>query len=210
MILEYFIPGFIYIIVFNFFTSRRSPENLLVGSVVISYVLKAIGSVLHGRILSTIIIEWNTSVIILSSAALILSLVSVILSENKLINRILLKINHKSIHNDIWHDVLDYKNGTTLRVVCDNAIYTGILVCHEEKETDSWFVLKEYIIEENGELINLEGDEANPKLAVNLKDVKRIELYYGDHIETKIELLVGKVKVLITKFSQTIKRYLND
>ncbi len=39
--------------------------------------------------------------------------------------------------------------------------------------------LKDFIIEENGSIYNTEEMDDNPKLAVNLKDVRRVEIYYG-------------------------------
>ena len=52
---------------------------------------------------------------------------------------------------------------------------------HEENGTDSWFVLEDYIVEEEGEKYYSEEMSFPSKLALNLKNVKRIELYYGNN-----------------------------
>ena len=60
----------------------------------------------------------------------------------------------------------------------DGTIYCGKLRFHEEKGLDSWFVLEDYIIEEDDSSYGSEGISFPTKLAVNLKNVKRIELFY--------------------------------
>lgn len=122
--------------------------------------------------------SWDERVIILSFIAILLSIITVFITELKLVNKMLLKINHKSIHNDIWLDVVDYKKGTTLRIVCENVTYIGVLYVHEEKGNESWFVLDDYIIEENSKEYKAEDNEYPTRLAINIKDVKRIELFY--------------------------------
>lgn len=123
---------------------------------------------------------WGERVIILSIFALIASVVCIFISELPLVNKIFLKINYKSIHNDIWNDIIDYKNGTSLRIICNDAIYTGILVAHEEKGTDSWFVLRDYMVSENEITYASENMTFKSQVAINLKNVKRVELYYGE------------------------------
>lgn len=179
MILEYFIPGFIFISVFQFFTSRKDSNYKIVDSVVVSYVIKALCSIGHQHILYRHSFTWGERVVILSLVAFLSSILFVLVSELHIVNEILLKINAKSAHDDIWHDVIDYKNGTSLRIVCDDTVYTGVLAGHEEKGNDSWFILDDYIVEENNLTYAAEDMKIRSKLALKLKDVKRIELYYG-------------------------------
>lgn len=72
------------------------------------------------------------------------------------------------------------KRGTTLKIICDDAIYIGILDMFEEHGKDSWFVLSDYIIEENGKAYDSSKSNFPCKIAINLNDAKRIELYYGN------------------------------
>lgn len=183
-ILEYFIPGFIFIKVFQFLTTRESSSYQIVLSVVISYIMKALCSIFHKYILSDIIFLWNIRILILSTLSIILSVLFTLLIRQKFINSLLSKITHKSLNDDIWQDIIDYKNGTTLRIVCDNEIYTGTLVAHEEKGNDSWFVLSDYIIDEckDGKIITL--DSSNYKyestIAIPINSANRVELYYTE------------------------------
>ncbi len=164
-ILEYFIPGFIFLRTFQLLTSRKSSDYQLILSVVISYILKAICSVGHNYIFVSTSFSWDWRVIILSSFAFILSIIFVIVSETDFMQEILLKINHKSIHDDIWQD---------------DITYIGILVTHEEKGNDSWFVIKDYIVESANEEYSSSDIPYKSRLALNLRNVKRIELLYGD------------------------------
>lgn len=165
----------------------------------ISYILKALASYLHLYIFSTYSFPWNIKVLILSFTALVLSLLFVWVTEQKFVNDLSLIINHKSLHDDIWNDTIDYKNGTTLRIVCQDSIYTGVLVGHEEKGLDSWFILEDYTVEENDTVRNSENITYHSRLAINLKNVKRIELFYGDVEEINIkhfyDYIRNKIKI---------------
>ena len=50
----------------------------------------------------------------------------------------------------------------------------------EEHGKDSWFVLSDYIIQENDEAYDSSKSNFPCKIAINLNDAKRIELYYGN------------------------------
>lgn len=64
--------------------------------------------------------NWNIRAIILCTAALILSIICIKCTEGSKFNKYFRMINHKSTHEDIFSDVIDYKNGTTLRIVCND------------------------------------------------------------------------------------------
>lgn len=187
-ILEYFIPGFIFIRIFQILSSRKTSDYQMILSVVISYILKAVCSIGHEYIYSDVIFSWSWRVVILSVLAVVSSVVLVVITEWKRVNDLILKVNHKSIHDDIWHDVVDYKNGTTLRVVCNDATYTGVLVGHEEKGNESWFVLEDYIVKEGDITYKSSDMQCSSRLALNLNDVKRVELFYGNKQKSKLRL----------------------
>lgn len=170
--------------------------------------MKAICSIGHNFILQDTVFSWDKRVIILSLLAILLSVFLVIITELKSVNRLLSYINHKSIHNDIWQDVIDYKNGTTLRLICDNAIYTGVLLIHEEKGNESWFILEDYIVEEDNTEYKAEDNPYPTRLAVNLKDVKRIELFYAKEIDNN-NGLINNIRKRIKKIHKIITITMN-
>lgn len=65
MIFEYFIPGFIFVNVFQYFTSRKFGSYTIMGSVAISYLLKAACSWLHTLIFVNIDFGWSKRAMIL-------------------------------------------------------------------------------------------------------------------------------------------------
>lgn len=125
-------------------------------------------------------------------------------TEIKCVNKILLHINNKSIHDDIWQDVIDYKNGTTLRFICGKSIYIGVLVGHEEKGNDSWFILEDFTVEEDDGCYKAEDMQLFSRMAINIRNVDRVELYYGKPKKSCID----KIKdIIITKiFKKKIKK----
>lgn len=189
VILEYFVPGFIFICSFNFFTTKENSSYQIVISVVISYILKAIFSFAHQFIFPKRIFLWSEKVIILTLAAFLLSLFIAWIFEKKFFNRFPINLLHKSVHDDIWRDAIDYENGTTLRFVSGENVYTGILDRHEEKGNDSWFLLSNYIIEEDGKIYDseqaLKETDMESKMAINLKNVDYVQLYYSKKDKSK-------------------------
>lgn len=192
--------------IFQFFTSRKPATYQVIWSVVVSYILKAFCSLGHNFLLKEYVFSWELKAIILSVLALLFSIIFVFISETSVLNRLTTKINSKTVHDDIWQDVIDYKNGTTLRFILDDLICCGILVAHEEKGNDSWFVLKDYVITENGktlyaeDLIDREINIYDCMIAINMKDVKRVELFYGKPKETlitKARDFIGEIKEIL-------------
>ena len=177
LIIEFFVPGLIFVTSFQFFTSKKISKYNVLYSIGISYILKAIFSILHKSIFIYKNFQWSERAIILCIVAFLLSIVFVIASETNIVKKILTKINHKAVHDDIWLDVIDYKNGTTLKIDTNNGSYIGVLFAHEEKGTDSWFILEDYHIEEDEYEYNGSDLNKNAKIAINLKDVKHIEIF---------------------------------
>lgn len=170
LILQYFIPGYIFIYVFYFFTSKKSSQgqNTLLYAVIVSYFLKSI--------VDTTIFKNNT--VFLCLCALVASIVTIQLSRRRILEKIFSKINHKAVFEDIWLNVLDYDEGTTLRFTCyDGSTIIGILMFHEEKENNSWFIISDYSIKNENEDFSSSRYSYSSKLAVNLKDVKRVEIF---------------------------------
>lgn len=177
--MEFFIPGYVTVFLFKYLTSKTQSKFDIVYSVVISYILKAVAMSLHTVILKNVTVILGMKILVLIGMAIVLALILVMVVESKSFSILLEKINHKSPNDDIWKDVIDY-DGTTVVITCEDAIYTGILTAHEEKGIDSWFILEDYSIEENGVSIDTSHSKYPTKLAVNLKTVKRIELYYSE------------------------------
>lgn len=180
LILEYFIPGFIFISFSQYLLSKSLSQHYVILSIVLSYLLKSIFSVAHNYFLVNRVFLLNERIIILSCAALIFSVLFVKLYESKKVNYFFMMLNNKSLHDNIWDDVIDYKNGTTVRAICSDAEYVGYLEYHEEKGNDSWMVLRDYIIYEDEEYRDAADFEYPSRIAIKMSDIKRLELYYAE------------------------------
>lgn len=176
-IFEYFVPGFLFLSSFCYLTSRKLPKNILIGSIAISYILKAVFSIFIK------LQNWNTRAIILCTTALILSIICVKFTEGSKFNKYFRMINNKSTHDNMFSDVIDYKNGTTLRIMCNDYICTGKLLFHEEKGKDSWIVLTDYIIETESDESDINStDVSYPSIVMlRISDIKYIQLYYNEN-----------------------------
>ena len=107
------------------------------------------------------------------------AIVAVIISEQQWFKKLTIKINNKTFNNNIWEDIIDYKNGTTLKITCKDKTYIGIFVAHEEKNSVFWIVLKDYIIVDGERTLKANEYEDPCLLVVNSKDVNSIELFYS-------------------------------
>ena len=170
MVLQYFVPGFIFLYVFHFFTSGNNnfSSDSIIFDIVISYLLKSFFDCT----------PLKDNIPILCLFSLILSIISVKISNTKFLKNIFSKINHKTVFEDIWLNVIDYDAGTSLKFIYQDGTYIiGILLYHEEKGIDSWFILGDYIIHEQNEEYDSSTYDYSSKIAINLKDVKRVEIF---------------------------------
>lgn len=62
---------------------------------------------------------------------------------NKRASKILTKFFYKSIHDDIWRDIIDFENGSNLKIYIKDKEYYVIGRCdtYEEKGDSSWLAV---------------------------------------------------------------------
>lgn len=182
-ILQYFVSGFIFMTVFLFFTSKKYENNsfLTIICVIISYCITTALKANNPNINNNQLTGWSIFF------ALLISILFSKFVNSKLFNKICMKVNHKSINDDIWKDIIDYKVGNILVLYSrDNRfIYTGVLLEHEEKENKSWFVLVDYTVEDtvSKTLRSTVGQKIKSCITINLNDISRIEIFYDEKSE---------------------------
>lgn len=148
----------------------------------ISYILKAILSILHSLILPTVQFDWSFKIIISVIFAIIVAFCIVRISENKIVGTIVETFGHKSLNNSVWKDYIDFEKGTKLHITCDHGKtqYFGDFLYCEENGLDSWFVLENYSVFIDGKDVYSPCiDNPNNKLVIRLNEVDRVELYYN-------------------------------
>ncbi len=183
--LEYFIPGYLFIRILSFLISYKTSDNIVIVSVIISYILNCVlYPIIHFILLWTHIpiehiITNNTRCFFVSVFAIILAIGLAKIYELKFINRILSIFSYKSINNSVWRDYIDFDKGDLLYITCQNGnTYVGFLDYLEENGLDSWFVLKRYSVSEKNDIeLSATNIYPNARLFVNLKNVERIELF---------------------------------
>lgn len=178
---------------------------MILESVVCSYILKSFCAFAHCFIFKDVSFGLKYRVLILSVISIIIAIFCVIIYELPLTKNIFMTINNKSLHDDILTDVINYRDGTTMRIVCDDAKYIGRLIGHEEKGKDSLYLLKDYVIEENDCIYNSKNVKQESIIAINLAKANRIELYYSEHIGLKEKMK----KHLLSKSSVDVKEQEN-
>lgn len=212
-LLTLFLSGFIYMSVYNWLNNNETNISLLsLWSILISFIIKAFYSTLHSLVFLHIIFSENIKVLIYSATGVVLAFLCSWLKNRKIIHNILFFTNNKSINNDIFDDIIDYKKPTMLQIYLkgSNIFYIGKFCFREEKELNSWFVLIDYycVDKETYEVI-YDPDIANQKssVAINLKDIERIEIIYEDdsdvweRLSGENETDVSQEKIAYTKRS---------
>lgn len=183
-ILQYFVPGVIFIMIIRSLSFKRFAENYtIVFSCVISYLfVSLIGMINELKIKSESLKE---PIVISGIAVLIAILLAFFLSiifNSKCFKDFTLKYFHKTLYDDIWQDVFDFKNGTNLKVYIKDKEYyiMGHYRFSEEKGEESWMALSAhtYRNKETNEIIGLDYSK-NEKVLVTIRiyDIEHIEVF---------------------------------
>lgn len=185
LILQYIIPGYLTIKWFEFTLSKRiDTKNLLIFSCAISYCFLSLISLLRIKWLKTI----PDTPFINSALSIILGIVIVsiiaILSQRKWFKNLTVHLFHKTLNDDIWHDVLDLENGSNLKVYLKDKDYylIGHHKNHEEKGNDSWLALSgfaKFDKETNKNYKNEPSYINNEKIVITVRfsDIEHIEIF---------------------------------
>lgn len=185
LILQYIIPGYISIVVFNFALSNKMDiKNTLITSCVVSYLLLSFVSLIRIRwfrwIPDTAIIISGLSVLI----GVVVACLMAILSQRKWFRIVTVKLFHKTLNNDIWRDVFDLENGSNLKVYLKDKDYyiIGHLKNYEEKENDSWIALSSFAKFDKKINKPLENepnylDKNNIFITIRFSDIEHIEIF---------------------------------
>ena len=169
LILEYFIYGYIFLKLFQFFTTKKIDSQFIILCVLISFIIKSLLNV----VLSMFNIELGIYPIALLGCLLsaVIALIVVVTYNHRLINKICNKIGYKLIDNDIWKSIIDFKLGTNAHLFCGENVYVGTIIAIEENGLDSWIVLGNYDIRDNNNTCLKEKSDELSLMTVNLRTV---------------------------------------
>lgn len=183
-LINLFLSGFIFMHTYNWFNNKKMDISILtIWSLFISTLIKSFYTSVHIFLLSNTKIPDALKIIIYSATGLLLAILFTKLKETKAFNRLLYNINNKSINDDIFDDIIDYDKKTMMKIYIKSSdiYYIGKFSFREENGINSWITLIEYNCVDkktNKKIFDpVEGGLCS-SVAINLKEVERIEIIY--------------------------------
>ena len=179
-VLSYYIPGALGLSAFLFLASLKvSSGTHTLYSVMLSFFVKSLVDAIN-PMLGIRGYPYQWFYIMYVTVALILGVVVCLVFKSKFFRRILNKGFHKNPYEDIWKNVISYKDGCILNIYFDherkNSVI-GQLSNHEENGSDSWFALTNYSVITGDEVIySSETSEYKPYVIVRPSDAAYIEI----------------------------------
>ena len=164
---------------------KYSNTVIIIWSLVISYIIKIFYASIHSVVLSNININEYVKVLVYIITGALLSILITRVLRIKIFSKMLMRINNKSINDDIFDDVIDYELPTMMSIYLKNSdlYYIGRYCCREEKGLDSWIVLINYccVNKADDEIVyDPQENEQKSVVMINLHDIERIENIYED------------------------------
>ena len=111
------------------------------------------------------------------------AIITIIINRKWFIN-LSIWVFHKTPYDNIWMDVLDFTNGSNLKVYLkDEPFYIiGHYLLHEDNKKDSWFVITAFtkIDRNTNQIYNNEpsySDNPEIKYVFRLSDVEHMEIF---------------------------------
>ena len=144
-ILQYFVPGIVFIMIMRVFCLKKFAANYtIVLSCVISYLFVSLIETTN-----RLTVNWDSlkEPIVISGIAILLAIISSVVAalmlKSEWFKKFTLKFFHKTIYEDIWQDVFDFKKGTNLKLYMRDKDYyiMGHYRYNEEKGEESWMAL---------------------------------------------------------------------
>jgi hypothetical protein len=187
--LQYFIPGFIFMKPFRFLNAnndnKQEPSSSMILIVTISFIAMSIVRFFDSIIIPQCYLLLWPEVAITLFISFVAAIIVYEMQGCKLLASALNRVTNKSINRDLWRDVIDYENGTILKIFMrnQNIIYFGKLAAHEEKGIDSWILLTDYICTytDKKEEFNSINHPTPTRVMIPFNQIERVELFYDEN-----------------------------
>ena len=148
-VLQYFIPGYWSLFIFRYFCSKRMSNYMMnLMSCVVSYILMAIITFMRVKIGFLLLIPDNA--LVNSAIAIfmgtVLSICIALIVSRKWFSNVMVYWFHKTTNDDIWREVINWKDGSNLKIYLKDQEY--YLIGHqknmEEKGEESWIAISAF------------------------------------------------------------------
>ena len=185
-LLNYFVPGYIFISIYNFMLLKKANVQegnfIILKSIAISYILKT----LYDKIITQweievlyVEIDPLLNVIILLFISLILGYLLGLIGYSPVANKFLLRFGiHRTVKENIWANVI--KKGHYIRVFKKDysKSYCGQCTFYENDTREPIIVLSRYVIyNDNAEVICDYSNDDTASIVLNLKDFERVDVF---------------------------------
>lgn len=176
LVLQYFIPGYISILLFLFITGKRVDRG---HTLILSCTLSYIWVILLNALIKTNQTFTVQAISIIGSIIFGIGFAKVY--QSKRFKKLLVTRFHKTQHDYIWQDVIDFENGSVLKIYFTNRDYylIGSYRISENRVENPWMAVSGYakMDKNNDDIIDdkwLNND--NKYVVFPLKDVEYIEV----------------------------------
>lgn len=188
-LINLFLSGFIFISTYNWINNKKYDVSiLLVQSLFISVLVKAFYSALHVFILPNYSFNNSIKILVYSLTGFLLAFISTRFMTTKFPQKFLYIANNKSINDNIFDDMIDYKKRTMMKIYIKSSdiYYLGRFAFREEKGIESWIALIDYYclnIKDDDISFDPGHDNLKSSVVINLREVERIEIIYENDSE---------------------------
>lgn len=186
-VLQYFIPGYWSLFIFRYFGSKRMSNYMMnLMSCVVSYILMAIITFMRVKIGFLLLMPDNA--LVNSAIAIfmgtVLSICIALIISRKWFSNVMVYWFHKTTNDDIWRDVINWKDGSNLKIYLKDQEY--YLIGHqknmEEKGEESWIAISAFgkFDKKTNENYREEPsylDDENVIYTVRLSDIEHMEIF---------------------------------
>ena len=155
-------------------------------SCVISYMLISLVTVIRLKYEWLLLVSNNPltnsffALLFGTASAFILS----IIFTSKIFTKISVNVFHKTMHEDIWRDVLDLRNGSNIKIYLKDKDYyvIGQHKNHEEKGNESWLAVSAFakFDKETNSIYHEEPsylDDESVIYTIRFSDIEHIEIF---------------------------------
>ena len=179
-LVNFWLPGYLFLLTLRRLTGGKSDagaqSNLL--AVVVSLLIRLGASALPALRGSAETLQPYSVCAFYCLLALVLALLLSLLYRSKRMGDFFSALFVRSLHDDMWAAIIDFKRGTMLRVTLKNGnrVYGGFHAV-EEKGNESWLALDSYYVEDRDgtELANAKKRREGALFVFRVSEIERFE-----------------------------------
>ena len=182
-IVNFWLPGYIFLLTFQKLVLGKSSATVQsnIFAVVLSLLIRLCCSVFPALRGSLEAVQPYSVCALYCLVGLLLALLLSLGYRSKRLGDAFASLFIKSLHDDMWADIIDFRRGTMLHVVLKNGnrVFGGFHAI-EEKGNDSWITLDSYYVEDKDgkELARADKRGSGALFVFRANDIERFEVEY--------------------------------